>query len=229
MTMQHTAQDAGQAPLLGDHLAMDALNTQAGIGANAVDFWRTGADVAAWFARNGITPAPDASLKDEAALLLAAQALRTIARELIEQRVAQRMAQLNAERNEEGSAEGSAEGNQAGSAGAADRPGDPARLNPYLHAHLSAPHVETDAEGRVRLARRPLGDAATQMLGTLAESVAQLLADGDFSLVKQCEHPDCVLWFYDRTKAHRRRWCSMGLCGNRVKAAQFRKRANGAP
>jgi predicted RNA-binding Zn ribbon-like protein len=61
-------------------------------------------------------------------------------------------------------------------------------------------------------------------LGVLAEAVATLLAEGDFTLVRQCEHPECVLWFYDRTKSHRRRWCSMALCGNRHKAAQFRAR-----
>ena len=43
-------------------------------------------------------------------------------------------------------------------------------------------------------------------------------------LIRECEHPDCVLWFYDRTKSHRRRWCSMALCGNRHKVAEFRKR-----
>jgi predicted RNA-binding Zn ribbon-like protein len=62
------------------------------------------------------------------------------------------------------------------------------------------------------------------MLGQVAEAVAQLLVEGDATLVKQCEHLDCILWFYDRTKAHKRRWCSMATCGNRYKAAQFRKR-----
>lgn len=75
---------------------------------------------------------------------------------------------------------------------------------------------------------RASGCASQQILGSIAEGVGSLLADGEFSRVKQCEHPDCVLWFYDRTKAQRRRWCSMAICGNRVKAAQFRKRAAGA-
>jgi predicted RNA-binding Zn ribbon-like protein len=38
-----------------------------------------------------------------------------------------------------------------------------------------------------------------------------------------------VLWFFDRTKSHRRRWCSMAVCGNRHKAARFRaSRRDGA-
>jgi predicted RNA-binding Zn ribbon-like protein len=44
--------------------------------------------------------------------------------------------------------------------------------------------------------------------------------------VRRCEGVDCVLWFYDRTKAHRRRWCSMEGCGNRAKVARFRSRAS---
>jgi len=52
---------------------------------------------------------------------------------------------------------------------------------------------------------------------------ALMLADEHFALTRKCEHPECTLWFYDRTKAHRRRWCSMALCGNRAKVARFRQ------
>jgi len=48
---------------------------------------------------------------------------------------------------------------------------------------------------------------------------ASLLAAGDRHLVRQCDGVDCTMWFYDRTKAHRRRWCSMALCGNRPRHA----------
>jgi predicted RNA-binding Zn ribbon-like protein len=40
--------------------------------------------------------------------------------------------------------------------------------------------------------------------------------------VRNCE--GCSIWFYDHTKAHRRRWCSMALCGNRSKARSHRQR-----
>ena len=56
-------------------------------------------------------------------------------------------------------------------------------------------------------------------------AVAALFADGDRGLVRKCEDPLCTLWFYDRTKAHRRRWCSMGVCGNRAKVRAHRERA----
>ncbi|WP_428243533.1 CGNR zinc finger domain-containing protein [Gynuella sp.] len=42
--------------------------------------------------------------------------------------------------------------------------------------------------------------------------------------VRQYEAHDCTLVFLDTTKSHRRRWCSVVLCGNRMKVAAFRSR-----
>lgn len=67
------------------------------------------------------------------------------------------------------------------------------------------------------------------LLVPVAESTADLLCYGDLSLVRKCENPACVLYFYDTTKNHTRRWCSMSACGNRAKAAAHyeRKRFKG--
>lgn len=100
---------------------------------------------------------------------------------------------------------------------------DPTVLNSFLAARQTTPVLEW-RNATPTLVRRGPAPSPAQALGEVAEAVAELLADGQFELVRQCEHPDCVLWFYDRTKSHRRRWCSMALCGNRHKAAEFRKR-----
>ncbi len=105
--------------------------------------------------------------------------------------------------------------------------GNPDQLNLYLATRQSAPVLEWGEDGPV-LARRLPSPSAQQALGRVAEAAAELLANGQFEYVRQCEHPECVLWFYDRTKSHRRRWCSMALCGNRHKAAEFRKRTRAA-
>jgi len=63
-----------------------------------------------------------------------------------------------------------------------------------------------------------------QLLVPIAESAAALLSQGDLSLVRKCENPDCVLYFYDTTRNHRRRWCSMTACGNRAKVAAHYRR-----
>ena len=105
--------------------------------------------------------------------------------------------------------------------------GNPERINRYLAMMQSTPVLEWNEDGP-RLERLLPAPSPQQALGRVAESVAELLANGQFEYVRQCEHPDCVLWFYDRTKSHRRRWCSMALCGNRHKASEFRKRTRSA-
>lgn len=65
------------------------------------------------------------------------------------------------------------------------------------------------------------------LLVPIAESAADLLCYGDLSLLKKCESKDCVLYFYDTSKNHKRRWCSMSACGNRAKAAAFYQRQKG--
>lgn len=53
--------------------------------------------------------------------------------------------------------------------------------------------------------------AADNLLTLLAESPER---------IKQCAHPQCVLFFYDTSKNGARRWHSMATCGNRAKAAR---------
>jgi len=67
------------------------------------------------------------------------------------------------------------------------------------------------------------------LLLPLAESAASLLCEGDRTLVKKCGNPNCNLFFYDTTRNHTRRWCSMETCGNRMKVNSYlqRKRQTG--
>jgi len=43
--------------------------------------------------------------------------------------------------------------------------------------------------------------------------------------IRQCQHPDCVLWYLDTSPSGRRRWCSMSICGNRSKARRHYNRS----
>jgi len=106
----------------------------------------------------------------------------------------------------------------------AGKAGDAGKLNTFLREAASYPQLIWQSEGAPLIIRAYTAQSAMQLLAPLAEAVAQLLVEGDFNLVRSCEHPNCVLWFYDRTKAHKRRWCSMARCGNRAKVAEFRKR-----
>ncbi|SFH60919.1 CGNR zinc finger domain-containing protein [Priestia megaterium] len=52
-------------------------------------------------------------------------------------------------------------------------------------------------------------------------SVIQTLDTIPTHRIRNCEHPECRLYFVDTSKSGKRRWCSMELCGNRQKAAEF--------
>jgi predicted RNA-binding Zn ribbon-like protein len=65
---------------------------------------------------------------------------------------------------------------------------------------------------------------AADALFLIASAIAEFLTSEDVSLVKPCGGTNCVLLFYDTTKSHTRRWCSMAGCGNRMKAAEYYRR-----
>jgi len=65
---------------------------------------------------------------------------------------------------------------------------------------------------------------ADRLLGDLVLEAAALLVSPLASRVRICEGEGCGWFFVDRSKAGRRRWCSMAACGNRVKVRQYRRR-----
>jgi len=60
------------------------------------------------------------------------------------------------------------------------------------------------------------------LFAPLAHSAAKLFAEADRNRVRMCDQ--CVLHFYDTSKKGTRRWCSMQLCGNRLKVAAYAAR-----
>jgi predicted RNA-binding Zn ribbon-like protein len=99
----------------------------------------------------------------------------------------------------------------------------PEGLNDFLASIPACKQLRSGSGNSVEIVKIYPGHGAAHLLGPVAELAASLLAEPDFELIRTCEHPDCTLWFYDRTKSHRRRWCSMALCGNRAKVARFRQ------
>ena len=70
----------------------------------------------------------------------------------------------------------------------------------------------------------PSFESAQALLALPAAELARLLAQEDPALVRECAGDACTLWFLDRTKSHRRLFCSAAACGNRAKVAAFRER-----
>lgn len=81
---------------------------------------------------------------------------------------------------------------------------------------------------RLELIERPHITEPQELIAPIALEIARLVTQEDPSLVKACAGADCTLWFLDRTKAHRRMFCSATACGNRAKVAAFRRRAQRA-
>lgn len=97
-------------------------------------------------------------------------------------------------------------------------------INALLAQRLGHPELVGDEDG-FELRFRPEPDGPEGLLAPVAESAARFLSEADPSLVKSCENPGCILFFYDSTKNHGRRWCSMATCGNRMKARAHYERS----
>ena len=179
--------------MLGDHPALDILNTVGRVEGELVDSLQTDRDVLQWLTRagwpveNGLAPLGKPSLLENA------RALRETIRTLIEKRKAGKRV-------------------------------NPGALNVFLAEARSHLELVLKRDGSLHLRRRWDPRTSEQVLVPLAESAAELLASGDLSLVRRCENEECVLWFYDRTRSHHRRWCDMAKCGNPHKVAAFRER-----
>ncbi|MET0595670.1 MAG: CGNR zinc finger domain-containing protein [Polyangiaceae bacterium] len=97
------------------------------------------------------------------------------------------------------------------------------RLNRLLERASSYREVVA-AEGGFKSVEHGRLDEAGDLVSILASQLARLVTSEDPALVKRCAGSGCILWFVDRTKAHRRMFCSASACGNRAKVAAFRER-----
>jgi predicted RNA-binding Zn ribbon-like protein len=62
------------------------------------------------------------------------------------------------------------------------------------------------------------------LLAAVARSGAEIIGEGGHSRLRLCANPRCGLFFYDLSRTHQRRWCSMAVCGNRSKVAAFARK-----
>ena len=114
---------------------------------------------------------------------------------------------------------------------AAPTPADAAWLSGwYQQTGLRARAVVENDELVTRLAR----PARSGLAGAVVEAVADALAAGTWSRLRQC--PDCQLVFWDRTRNASKIWCGMyagvdgRACGSIAKVRRYRaRRAASAP
>jgi predicted RNA-binding Zn ribbon-like protein len=64
----------------------------------------------------------------------------------------------------------------------------------------------------------------TAVLSTVARDAIELIGSADLAKVRECGRPECTRLFVDDSRGKPRRWCGMVECGNRMKAAEYRRR-----
>lgn len=69
------------------------------------------------------------------------------------------------------------------------------------------------------------GDELDQVLWPVLRAAARLATSPALERVRSCPGEDCGWLFLDTSKAGRRRWCNMAICGNRMKTKRHRARA----
>jgi predicted RNA-binding Zn ribbon-like protein len=109
-------------------------------------------------------------------------------------------------------------------------PADFTLINELLEAGRPAQGLEWDDQAqkfRIGVRYRDINPAS--LLWPVADSLVKLVTGDKFEFVRECEADDCILLFHDLSKSHRRRWCSMATCGNRMKVAAFRSRKKPEP
>jgi predicted RNA-binding Zn ribbon-like protein len=87
-------------------------------------------------------------------------------------------------------------------------------------------HVAFAGDGSSRLVAE--ADGVDGALGRLMAIAHAAQSDGTWERLKACPWHTCQWAFYDHTKNRSGRWCTMDVCGNRAKAAAYRRRRAGA-
>ncbi len=194
---------------VGNHLALDFVNTQMIVKGTPTDLLESFEDLVSWVVEAKLLSKPEvesigAELDREETISLLQQAkrLRTTLRVMAE-RIATRKAIPDSVI---------------------------AVLNEILSLRPGYPQLVRTKRGFERHFHSPAAQPQT-LLVPIAEAASDLLCLIDFALIKKCANAACILYFYDTTKNHRRNWCSMQLCGNRMKVAAFfqRKRRRKKP
>jgi predicted RNA-binding Zn ribbon-like protein len=188
---------------VANDFCLDFVNTEVILGGVRTDLLRNFADFAEWLEKAGIVSNKDARrlteewrcAREAKRTLLAARELRSVLRSSVEKVVE------------------------------TDRV--PALLVSDLNRHLRNPRQVTQVisvKGRLQTQSHWLLEKPEDLVVPVAQLAAKFFSNADYSAIRKCENPDCILFFYDTSKNHTRRWCSMGLCGNRAKVSAFRER-----
>ena len=187
---------------VGNHPCLDFINTQMIIRGNLTDLLETFDDLIAWMVQAEQLPKGEGeamrsgfSRKEKDQALEQAKTFRAILREMSEQIVR--------------------------------RKGVPRAAVSEINRLLSQrPGYAQIVQRGTRFEETVVSTAVNtdNLLTPLAQAASDLLCRENQGLIKKCANDACILYFYDTTKSHTRNWCSMQLCGNRIKVAAHYRR-----
>ena len=204
----HMTSDRPPPFFVGNHLALDFLNTIATPQGAVIDWLCDGQDLVGWL--------EDARVIDP----VTAARIRTWRRDALDEVARKAREFRNWLRTFVTARKGKPLRAAAGTIGP---------LNDLLARDKSFPHVEvvgrnTEAGHPLVLRRVRRWESPEELIDPLVDAAADLICNHDFRLIRSCEGSACCLMFLDRTKGHARRWCSMAVCGNRAKVEAHRTR-----
>lgn len=78
-----------------------------------------------------------------------------------------------------------------------------------------------------RLGLAPRGAGLETPISAIFGIIYDAIAAGQWARLKACRKESCRFAFFDSSKNSSGAWCSMAVCGNRVKAQRRRARASG--
>jgi|SRR5579872_145034 len=180
--------------VIGNNLAIDFANTATGV--DGKETLKSWQDVADFLHAKKLSVGNLNSPKDKSAFVFALK-LRTLIRNIIESIVSKKPLKAK----------------------------DFSALNQYLSKASGFNQFEKQPAGRWHLGWKydfNLDDDPAVLFYPIIKSLPEFLESDNLDLVRKCAN--CPLFFYDRSKTHLRQWCSMAVCGNRIKVAAFARR-----
>jgi predicted RNA-binding Zn ribbon-like protein len=192
---------------VGNHLALDFLNTRPVMDGQLVEMLPDGAALARWLAAAGLIAERESTRLarrwSSAEFAASMDAVRSFREEL-----RQVVFQIELGSHESG--------------------GFIKAINRLLIRH---PYVDqlVGRESGLQRCKRFTPESPEDVFAPLADAVADLVTNTDRQRIRKCKN--CVVHFYDASKKGTRVWCSMNLCGNRSKVAAFagrKRRASSA-
>ncbi len=89
--------------------------------------------------------------------------------------------------------------------------------------HLAAHYpLRMRVNGRAHLEAR--GSGIAPAMGAVLAVVYDAMTTGTWDRLKICRNDECQWAYYDHSRNHSGAWCTMAVCGNRMKGRSFRER-----